>query len=115
MKASDDQKKNKISKNVKSNPKWNESEKQTFLLNINKNKIQAINNPLCDLHQSNNVNTDDINKICTDIGSIFVSAAEATSGKSNVHHIHILQIIAQIQNHCWVINAKTLVESTESK
>ena len=32
-----------------------------------------------------------------------------------VHHINILQIIAQIQNHCLVINAKTLVESTENK
>ena len=82
LKASDDRKKIKTSKNTKSNPKWNESEKQTFLLNIDKNKIQAINNRLCDLHQSNNVNTDDINKICADIGSIFVSAAEATSGKS---------------------------------
>ena len=90
LKASDDRKKIKTSKNTKSNPKWNESEKQTFLLNIDKNKIQAINNRLCDLHQSNNVNTDDINKICTDIGSIFVSAAEATSGKSkSTSHKHI--------------------------
>ena len=73
-------------KKPKSNPKWNESEKPTFLSNIDKNKIQAINNQLRDLHQSNNLNMNDINQICTEIGSIFVSAAETTSGKSSASH-----------------------------
>ena len=89
LKASGDQKKNNLFKKTKSNPKWNESKKQTFLSNIDKNKIQAINNQLRDLHQSNNLNTDDINQICTEIGSIFVSAAETTSGTSSASHKYI--------------------------
>ena len=35
------------------------------------------------MHQSNNANKDNINQICTDIGSLFISAAEVTSETSN--------------------------------
>ena len=79
LKISDNNNKNNTQTKVKSIPKWNEERKSVFLLNINQNKIREINNQLHNLHQTKNVNKDDINQICTEIGSLFTTAAEASS------------------------------------
>ena len=83
LKTSETKIKNKTCNMTKATPKWKEDKKSAFRLNIDQNKIRSINSNLCDLHQSNNANKDNINQICTDIGSLFISAAEVTSETSN--------------------------------
>ena len=74
---------NKTANKKKPPPRWHEEKKADFLLHIDRNKIMAINNYICELHQNKNVNKNDINQICNDIGSIFAMAAETISQQTN--------------------------------
>ena len=74
---------NKTANKKKPPPRWHEEKKADFLLHIDRNKIMAINNYICELHQNKNVNKNDINQICNDIGSIFAMAAETIPQQTN--------------------------------